>query len=75
MYLYIYVIQTIVASMLILCIPGKIEVLYPVLMCGGCVMIAHFFAQTGSWLSNTFFVMTMITAIILLLINLGIWMF
>lgn len=75
MYLYIYVIQTIVASMLILCIPSKIEVLYPVLMCGGSVMIAHFFAQTGSWLSNILFVVTMLMVIILLAVNLGIWKF
>ena len=75
MYLYIYVIQTMALALLIMCMPGKMEMLYPLMMLGGSVMIAHFFALTGSWISNAFFCLVMVALVCLLILNFGIWKF
>lgn len=73
MYLYIYVMQTMVCWLMIVCMPDMYQLLAPVLMVSASTMIAHFFALTGSLASNLFFCATIIAIIFLFIINLGIW--
>lgn len=75
MYLYIYVIQTIAYWLMILLSPDLYHLLAPVLMLGASTMIAHFFAQTGTIVSNLFFCLTLLAVITLFTLNLGIWSF
>ena len=73
MYLYIYTMQSVVIWAMIMCMPNMYTLLAPVFLLNSCVMIAHFFALTGSWISNAFFCLTMIATVLLTLINFGIW--
>lgn len=75
MYLYIHVAQTIVCWLMILCAPNMAHTLAPVFMLGASTMIAHYFALTGSLVSNLFFCLTIIVTIFLFVINLGLWTF
>lgn len=75
MYLYIYVIQTVVCWLMILLSPDLYHHLAPVLMLGASTMIAHFFAQTRSIVSNLFFCLTLLIILALFTLNLGIWNF
>lgn len=75
MFLYIHVIQTVASWLVILCVPNTIHTMAPVFMLGASTLVAHFFALTGSILSNLFFCLTIIITIFLLVINLGLWTF
>ncbi len=73
MYLYIYTIQTAVCWLMIMCMPSHFDLLAPSFMLCASTMVAHFFALTGTWLSNAFFCITLLALVALALINLGIW--
>lgn len=73
MYLYIYTIQTLVILALIFCLPSLYDTLAIVFVLNACVMIAHYFALTGSWVSNTLFCVTLLVVAFLLVLNCGIW--
>ena len=73
MYLYIYTIQTLVILALIFCIPSLYDTLAIVFVLNACLMIAHYFALTGSWVSNTLFCVTLLVVAFLLVLNCGIW--
>lgn len=75
MYLYIYVMQTIGCWLMIVCSPYMYHQLAPILMISSSTMIAHFFALTGSVISNIFFILSVITTILLLTLNIGVWSF
>lgn len=75
MYLYIYVMQTIACWLIIICSPDMYHLLAPSLMLGASTMIAHFFALTGSVISNLFFYLTLAATLSLFVLNLGIWNF
>lgn len=75
MYLYIYVMQTIGCWLMIMCSPDMYHQLAPVLVISSSTMIAHFFALTGSIISNIFFILSVITTILLLTLNIGVWSF
>ena len=75
MFLYIYVMQTVASWLLVVAMPDRYSLLAPVLMLGASTMIAHFFALTGSILSNLFFCLTLILTLMLFTLNLGIWTF
>ncbi len=75
MYLYIYTIQTAVCWLMIMCMPSHFDLLAPSFMLCASTMLAHFFALTGTWVSNAFFCITLIAVVALTLINLGIWMY
>lgn len=73
MYLYIYIIQTSICWLMIMCMPSCFDLLAPSLMLCASTMVAHFFTLTGTWVSNAFFCLTLLVAVALILINLGIW--
>ena len=75
MYLYIYAMQTIGCWLMIICSPDIYHQLAPILMISSSTMIAHFFALTGSVISNIFFILSVITTILLLTLNIGVWSF
>lgn len=75
MYLYIYVMQTAVCWLIVLCLPHMYHVLIPVFMLGASTMIAHFFALTNMLVSNLFFCLILTILILQFVINLGIWKF
>jgi hypothetical protein len=75
MFLYIYVMQTMVSLLLVVAMPNLYKLLAPVLMLGASTMIAHFFAQTGTIVSNLFFCLTLLLTLMLFTLNLGIWTF
>ncbi len=73
MYLYIYVMQTIASWLIVICVPDKWHLMAPVLLLNASTMIAHFFALTGSIISNLFFCLTLIILFLMYIINLGLW--
>lgn len=73
MYLYIYVMQTTICWLMLACSPNLQKVITPVFLINASTMIGHYFALTGSVLSNLFFCTTLIGSIFLLIINSGIW--
>ncbi|MCM1515580.1 MAG: hypothetical protein NC080_04070 [Paraprevotella sp.] len=73
MYLYIYIIQTTVCWLMIMCMPSRFDLLAPSLMLYASTMVAHFFALTGTWVSNAFFCLTLLASAALTLVNLGLW--
>ncbi len=73
MYLYIYTGQTIVCWLMILCLPSRLDFFVPSLVLSGSTMVAHFFALTGTWVSNAFFSLTLVAIVALTLINMGVW--
>lgn len=75
MFLYIYVMQTVASWLLVIAMPDKYFLLAPVLMLAAGTMIAHFFALTGSLVSNLFFCVTIVMILMLFTLNLGIWTF
>ena len=75
MFLYIYVMQTAITWLLVVAMPDMYSLLAPVLMLSASTMIAHFFALTGTIVSNLFFWMTLILTLMLFTLNLGIWTF
>lgn len=75
MYLYVYVIQTIVSWLMIIIMPDMYSLLVPVLILSSSTMIAHYFALTGSIFSNLFFCLSLIITLVLFALNLGIWRF
>lgn len=72
MMLYVYVSQTILLLALLALQPTDFQVLTALLLATGSPLIAHYFSLTGSWISNTFFVLSVIGLIALSYINL--WM-
>lgn len=73
MYLYVYVMQIAAVWLLLLWQPDLYNRLMPLLMLCSCTMIAHFFALTGSIISNLFFVLSVFALGALTLINMGLW--
>lgn len=73
MYLYIYVLQTVACWLMIMFMPAVFDLMAPALMLYASTMVAHFFALTGTWVSNGFFCLTLLAAVALTLLNLGIW--
>lgn len=75
MYLYIYVMQTVASWLLMVCIPDLYYLAYPVFLLGASTMIAHFFALTGTIVSNLLFCLCLILALMLFTLNMGLWTF
>lgn len=75
MFLYIYVMQTAITWLLVVAMPDMYSLLAPVLMLSASTMIAHFFALTGTIVSNLFFCLTLLLTLMLFTLNLGIWTF
>ena len=73
MYLYIYVMQIAAVWLLLLWQPDLYNLLMPLLMLCSCTIIAHFFALTGSIISNLFFVLSVLALGALTSINMGLW--
>lgn len=73
MYLYIYVMQTIASWLIVICAPDMWHLMAPALLLNASTMIAHFFALTGSIISNLFFCMTLAILFLMYIINLGLW--
>lgn len=73
MYLYIYVMQTMLCFLTIVFMPDQHVSLAPAFLICSSTMIAHFFALTGTLTSNLFFCLTIVVTILLLIINMGIW--
>ena len=73
MYLYIYVMQIAAVWLLLLWQPDLYNLLMPLLMLCSCTIIAHFFALTGSIISNLFFVLSGLALGALTSINMGLW--
>ena len=73
MYLYIYVMQIAAVWLLLLWQPDLYNMLMPLLMLCSCTIIAHFFALTGSIISNLFFVLSVLALGALTSINMGLW--
>ena len=73
MYLYIYVLQTVACWLMIMFMPYCFDLMAPTLMLYASTMVAHFFALTGTWVSNAFFCLTLLAIVALTLLNLGIW--
>ncbi len=72
MLLYILVCQTIFLEVALLLQPQLLPFLLPMLMVSASPLIAHYFALTGSWLSNAFFVLSILLYSAVAAINL--WM-
>lgn len=75
MYLYIYVMQTVASWLLMVCLPDLYYLVYPVFLLGASTMIAHFFALTGTIVSNLLFCLCLILALMLFTLNMGLWTF
>lgn len=73
MYLYIYMVQTVLCWLMIVCVPSCFDLLAPSLMLCASTMVAHFFALTGTWVSNAFFCLTLMAVVALTLVNMGVW--
>lgn len=73
MYLYIYVLQTVACWLMIMFMPAVFDLMAPALMLYASTMVAHFFALTGTWVSNAFFCLTLLATVALALINTGLW--
>ena len=73
MYLYIYVMQIAALWLLLLWQPDLYNLLMPLLMLCSCPIIAHFFALTGSIVTNLFFVLSVLAMGALTSINMGLW--
>lgn len=73
MYLYVYVMQIAAVWLLLLWQPDLYNRLMPLLMLCSCTIIAHFFALTGSIVSNTFFILSVLALGVLTSINMGLW--
>lgn len=72
MLLYIFVIQTLVVDVFLVLQPQHFQPLMAMLLACSCPLIAHFFALTGSRLSNLLFCLTLLMVIALATWNL--WM-
>ncbi len=70
MMLYVYVIQFFAIQILILLCPIAFHSLMAVLLLTGAPLIAHYFSLTGSWLSNAFFVLSLLGFVALAFLNL-----
>ena len=75
MYLYIYVMQTVASWLLMVCVPDFYYLVYPVFLLGASTMIAHFFALTGTIVSNLLFCLCLVLTIALFTLNIGLWTF
>ena len=75
MYLYIYVMQTVASWLLMMCIPDLYHLVYPVFLLAASTMIAHFFALTGTIVSNLLFCLCLVLIIALFTLNMGLWTF
>lgn len=73
MYLYIYVVQTAVCWLVILALPDRLHIMFPIMLMNVSTLIAHYFTLTCSRLSNAFFCLTLLAYIGLLTYNLRIW--
>ncbi len=73
MCLYICIMQLTAVWLLLLWQPELYNVLMPLLMLCSCTVIAHFFALTGSVVSNLFFVLSVLALGALTSINMGLW--
>lgn len=72
MMLYVYVIQTILLQVLVVLQPSDYQTYMALLLVSGSPLIAHYFALTGSWFSNTLFVLYIIMYAAMAYLNL--WM-
>lgn len=72
MLLYILVCQTVFLELAILLQPQFVPILLPMLMVSASPLIAHYFALTGSWFSNAFFILSILLFAAVAVINL--WM-
>ena len=75
MYLYIYVMQTVASWLLMMFIPDLYHLVYPVFLLAASTMIAHFFALTGTIVSNLLFCLCLVLIIALFTLNMGLWTF
>lgn len=73
MFLYIYVTQTAVCWLVAAALPCRFEILLPLIVLNASTPIAHYFALTGSRLSNAFFCFTLLASVALLLHTFGLW--
>lgn len=60
MILYIYTIQTILLILYLLLQPAQYETTMALLVVSASPLIAHYFSLTGSWLSNMFFILSLL---------------
>lgn len=72
MLLYIFVCQTVFFQIAVLLQPQFIMFLLPMLMVSSNPLVAHYFALTGSWLSNLFFCLSLLLFVALAVIS--VWM-
>lgn len=69
MLLYVYVIHTVCCWLAIVLQPHLYSILAPVLLVSSSPLIAHFFALTGSKLTNLFFCLTIIITVAVTIMN------
>lgn len=72
MMLYIYVAQTMLLMTYLALQPSDYQTTMALLLVSGSPLIAHYFSLTGSWLSNAFFVLSLLMCIVMSYLNL--WM-
>lgn len=72
MLLYIFVCQAMFLELAIFLQPQFLPFLLPMFMVSACPLIAHYFALTGSWISNAFFILSILLFAAVAVINL--WM-
>lgn len=69
MLLYIYCLQTLLCIVAVVLQPSDFPTLMSLLLVSACPLTAHYFALTGSWLSNTLFVLATLMFIAITYIN------
>ena len=72
MILYIYTIQTLFLILYLLLQPGQYQTTMALLVVSSSPLIAHYFSLTGSWLSNVFFILSLLLCGVMAYLNL--WM-
>lgn len=72
MILYIYCIQTVLLFLYLLLQPQEFETTVSLLLVSACPLIAHYFSLTKSWLSNAFFIISLLLCGAMAYLNL--WM-
>ena len=72
MILYIYTIQTLLLILYLLLQPNQYQTTMALLVVSSSPLIAHYFSLTGSWLSNLFFILSLLLCGVMAYLNL--WM-
>lgn len=72
MILYIYTVQTILLILYLFLQPQRFQNTMALLVVSACPLIAHYFSLTRSWLSNTFFILSLLLCGAMAYLNL--WM-